>query len=62
MYLWRIITMTNKNIRKLIGWSFFLIYALLIFVFDLESSVTKFIAFAMLGILAALDVLVFKKS
>ena len=54
--------MTNKNIRKLIAWSFFLIYALLIFIFDLESSVTKFIALAMLGILATLDVLVFKKS
>jgi len=56
------ITMTNKNIRRLIAWSFFLIYALLIFIFDLESSVTKFIALAMLGVLATLDVLVFKKS
>lgn len=56
------ITMTNKNIRKVIAWSFFLIYALLIFIFDLESSLTKFIALAMLGILATLDVLVFKKS
>lgn len=54
--------MTNKNMRRLIAWSFFLIYALLIVVFDIESNVSNFIAFAVLGVLAALDVLVFKKA